>query len=302
MSLNTGAINSKAINGTAGFTSATGSTSISVVQLVAVAASTSISLVQEVGSQATSSNSLVQIVELHESGSASYNIQQVVAAKASTSLELEQVAVSISSPPPFYDRNGYEPRIYLNGQRVEDDELHGNIEIIFQEDKAPQAKFTLIPPRGTQDIRGYRGKSVVIYIRNSSGTFKCFTGTVNEPDVAIIDQKVTLNCSLDIEQKVEALSRSFLNSVGLYNNKVFSKAKTKEQELRDRISTVAKTLDWLPNGNVQVDNIAPKSTADYTLGNSVVYRDSLDYKFSSRQRYINQVEITCKYCFPVTIA
>lgn len=297
MALNSGALNTHAINAEAGFVSATGSVSISIVQIVGSLASTSIDVVQEVGSQASSSITLNQIVELHATGSASYDIEQIVAAQASTSINLEQVVVNLAATADFYAKNGYEPRVYLAGRRVSDDELHGMIDIYFQENQAPQASFTLIPPRGTQDIRSYRGKSVSIYIRDSTGTIKCFTGTVNEPDVAIIDQKITLNCSLDIEQKVEQLSQSFINSIGLYNNKVFSKAKTKEQELRDRISTVAKTVDWTPCGNIQINDIAPKSTADYTLGNSVIRRKNLQYKFSSRQRYTNKIEITCNYSF-----
>lgn len=295
MALNSGALNTHAINAEAGFISQTGSASIDVVQIVGSLASTSVDVVQEVGSQASSSNSIVQIVELHATGSASYDVEQIVAAQASTSIDLEQVVVNLAAASAFYDRNAYEPRVYLDGQRIDDDKLHGMIDIYFQENQAPQATFTIIPDRGTQDIRSYRGKSVSIYIRDSSGTTKCFTGTVNEPDVAIIDQKITLNCSLDIEQKVEELPQSFINSIGLYNNKVFSKAKKKEQELRDRISTVAKTVDWTPYGNIQINNIAPKSTADYTLGNSIIRRENLKYKFSSRQRYINKIEITCNY-------
>lgn len=296
MALNSGALNSHAINDAAGFTQSTGSASVSIEQIVNARGSTSANIVQIVGTKGSSSTSIEQIVALRSTGSTSISIAQIVNARGATSVEVEQF-VRDQNVVDFYTRNDYEPFVYIDNRRISQDLIHSTIEIIFQEDQAPQARVTLIPARGTQDIASYRGKSLKVNVRTSSGVQRIYTGTINEPDVQIIEQKIVLHSSLDIEQEIENLSDSFINTVGTYNNFVFSKPRTKKQELTDRVSTVAKTIDWDRYGKIQINNIAAKATQDYTLTSSQVRREDIDYKLSSRQRYINKINIKASYTY-----
>lgn len=304
MALNGGSLNSHAVNAATGFTSSIGGGGVvaDIIQIVNATGTSSSNIVQLVTVKSATNPkvaSIVQIVELHSTSTivSVVDIEQIVNATGSQSIPLDQVVVDPNANT-FYNRNNYEPRLYIDNVRVENNEIHGTIEVVFKENEAPQLTFTLIPPRGAQDIRSYRGKSVILNVRESSGITRLFTGTINEPDVMIIDQKIRLSCSLDINQRIQNnVSQGFINTIGYYSNKVFSKPLTKEQELRDRISTVAKTVDWDAYGNMQVNDIAPKATQDYTLVDADVYRDSLDYMFSSRQRYLNKVEIKANYSF-----
>ena len=296
MALNSGALNSHALNASAGFTQATGSASVSIEQIVNATGSTVANIAQIVGTTGASSADIVQIVALRSTGTTSVSIEQIVNSTASTSVEVEQF-VRDQNVVDFFTRNDYEPYVYIDNRRIAQNLIHSTIEIIFQEDQAPQAKVTLIPARGTQDIASYRGKSLKINVRTSSGVQRIYTGTINEPDIQIIEQKIVLHSSLDIEQEIENLSDSFINSVGYYNNFVFSKPRTKKQELQDRVSTIPKVIDWDRYGKIQINNIAAKATQDYTRTSSQVRRADVDYKLSSRQRYINKINIKASYTY-----
>lgn len=301
MALNGGAINSHAINSPAGFVSASGGgVVVTLDQIVnALGASTS-NIAQLVAFKSTAgvNTTFNQIVEFQQTGSTTITLNQIVASKASKSVAVDQLVVAVSEPTTFFGRNGYEPRIYIGGNKVSDDDLHGNISCTFTEGDAPQLKFTIIPATGSQDIRSYRGKTVEMFIRGGTTTTRVYTGKINTPDVLIIDQKISFNCSLDLEQVVNnTLGASELQKIGYYNNKVFSKPKTTLQELRDRVSTVPKTIVVDRAATVDVVNIAPKGTADYTLTDADIYRRDISFKFSSGQRYINKVNIKMSYAF-----
>lgn len=296
MALNGGALNNVALNAEAGFVQSTGTYTVNIEQIVASKATYSLNVVQKVGAlkAAHAAASIVQIVEVHYEATYSINVAQAVKSKATNVINIEQ-SVTDPNAVDFHSRNGYEPSLFIGGSPVATNEIHGPIKVVFRENEAPQLTFTLIPPRGTQDIRSYRGKTVQLNVREGTTVRRVFTGKVNTPDVSIIDQKITFNCSLDVTQEVEDnVSQEFIDSIGFYEDTMFSTPKKKIDELNDRISTVPKVMDWNAYGGLEVHDIAP-GTANYTLGNSDIYRDSLDYVFSSQQRYINKVKITAKY-------
>jgi len=301
MALNGGAINSNAINAAAGgFTSATGSASIAIEQIVQGTGSASVGVEQIVGFLSTAGPKVAinQVVEFQQTGSLSIAVEQAVTSVGSLSIPVNQLVTAVSEPTTFFGRNGYEPRIYIANEYIPLNQMHGKVEINFTVEDAPQLKFMMIPPTGVQDVRGYRGNIVQCFIRDADGTVSVYSGKINTPDVMVIDQKIAFNCSLDIEQTVNNFfDRSALDTIGYYNNKVFSKPKTTMQELRDRISTIPKELVVDRNGIPDVVDIAAKGTADYTFTNADVRRNDIGIKLSSGQRYINQINIKMRYSF-----
>ena len=292
MALNGGALNSFELNGSDGAVIDTGIVVVTLAQNVGslAAGSIQVTIEQEILLRSTATGIVSTLI-------------QEVRAQGSKSIDVEQVIVSATVGTTFHDRNSYEPRLYIDGVRISNDEIHGEIECIYTENDAPQLRFTIIPPNGSIDIRSYRGNTVVYKIREGSNISFMFSGKVNIPDVQIIDQKITFNCSLDIEQTVEnTMGRAELNKIGLYNNSVFSKPESNLQELRDRISTIPYVLNIRKTGVPNVDPIAVKATADYTLTNSDVYRTrtEFDYKMGSGQKYINRVNLKIDYGYQKT--
>ena len=300
MALNGGAINSSAVNAAAGgFTSATGSISVGIEQIVNATGTASVGIAAIVGSlSAVTSIGIEQEVTFQQTGSLSVGIDQTVVSTGSKSLGINQLVVAVSEPTTFFGRNGFEPRVYIANEYIPLAQMHGKVEINFTVGDAPQLKFMIIPPIGVQDVRGYRGKVVSCSIRDADGTTTVYSGKINTPDVQVIDQKIAFNCSVDIEQTVNNFfDTTALKTIGYYNNKVFSKPKTTMQELKDRISTIPKELVVDRNGIPDVVDIAAKGTADYTFTNADVRRNDIAIKLSSGQRYINQINIKMRYSF-----
>ena len=305
MALNSGALNSFAINDAAEFVSTTGGGLVVTIEQEVHAlsvAGVNVSFDQIVGFKHTAgvNVSIAQAVLLRKTGGGVVvTLEQAVKSLGSKVIDLEQSVVTLADPLSFHDRNGYEPIIYINRKKIPLDQLHGRITCTYTENDAPQLKFTIIPDTGAQDIRRYRGNTVVFKIREGSVVRQIFSGKVNIPDVQIIDQKITFNCSLDIEQNVEnLLSRSELDKIGLYNNSVFAKPETKLQELRDRLSTIPSVLNFRKSGVPAVDPIAT-GTQKASLNDADVYRTrtEFDYRMGSGQRYINKVNLKIDYTY-----
>jgi hypothetical protein len=305
MALNGGALNSFALNGTAtaAVSSTGGGVVVSIAQEVkALGTGIVASLAQNVGVLATKTlvASLAQIVELKSISTpgAVVSIAQAVNALGTKSIDVDQIVTLVAAPTTFFGRNGYEPMLYIGGVRIDNDEIHDLIEVVYTENDAPQLRFTLIPPTGLQDLRSYRGLSVLYKIREASGISMMFAGKVNTPTVNIIDQKISFNCSLDIEQTVETfMGRAELDKIGYYNNEVFSKPETNLQELQDRVSTIPSVINFTKTGLPNIALIAAAASPDYTLTDSDVYRRDIGFKFGSGQRYINKINLKVSYSY-----
>jgi hypothetical protein len=305
MALNKSSINSRAVNNTVadGTSSTGGGVVVSIAQAVkALGTGIVVSVAQNVGKLAAAAIrvSIQQEVELKSVSTPGIvvSIAQAVKSTASKTIDVEQSVVVLSDPTSFYGRNGYEPMLYIGGVRVPTDEIHDLIEVTYTENDAPQLRFTLIPPTGVQDIRGYRGKVVIYKIREASGISHIFSGKINTPDVTILDQKIRFNCSLDIEQTVQnTMGRAELDKVGYYNTEVFSNPETNLQELKDRVSTIPSVINFRKTGVPNVDPIASAASPHYTLTDSDVYRRDLNLKLGSGQRYINKVNLKVTYSY-----
>jgi hypothetical protein len=305
MSLNSSALNTKPVNGAVVSSSSStgGGVVVSIAQSVkGLGTGVVVSVAQNVGKLATQTlvASIQQEVELKSISTPGVvvSIAQAVKSLGTIAVDIDQIVEPVAPVNTFYSKNGYEPMLYIGGVRVPEGEIHDLIEVVYTENDAPQLRFTLIPPTGSQDIRGYRGKSVTYKIREASGITTMFVGKINSPTINILDQKISFNCSVDIEQKVQdSVSRAALNSIGLYNNEVFSNPETKLQELKDRVSTIPSVINVRKTGGIAVDLIANAANAHYTLQDADVYRRDLDFKPGSGQRYINKVNINVGYSY-----
>lgn len=305
MALNSGALNSHALNGAVadGTSSTGGGVIVSIAQSVkGLGTGIVVSVAQNVGALSTQPlvASIQQEVELKSVSTPGVvvSIAQAVKALGTKTIDVDQAVVVLSDPTSFYGRNGYEPMLYIGGVRIDNDQIHDLIEVVYTENDAPQLRFTLIPDTGAQDVRSYRGKTVVYKIREASGISFLFAGKINTPNVEILDQKIRFNCSLDIEQTVQnTMGRAELDKVGYYNNEVFANPETNLQELKDRVSTIPSVMNFRKTGVPAVDPIAVAASPNYTLTDADVYRRDLNLKLGSGQRYINKVNLKVVYSY-----
>ena len=247
--------------------------------------------------------SLEQVVELGHAGSGLLITleQETYAIGSGVLISLEQVVLN-QHQSTFLERNGWYPILTIDNQVIPDNQIHGQIRIGRVENSASQMSFTLIPPKGTQDLYIYEGKKVTLDITMKSGEIRrIYTGYINVPDVDIINKKTYYTCS---DLRTEKINSSFgpnLPYIGYYDSNVFGTANDVLGELNSRLTTTTKEVDLDSYGNIFVSDLFAKPTPDYTFNSSQIYRDAgRDPKvtLATRSLLVNREIVSVNYSFP----
>lgn len=284
--INTDIINTFTINGPTPFGTGSG-------QLIAIEQNTAI-----IGSGQLIA--IEQIVGLLEIGSGlllsiEQNTRSIGVGNICT---IEQRVITPLVNNTFFNRNGYDINIIIDGYEIPRDEITGEVTILKEVNKSASARFTWLPPLGTQtQHESWQGKPVYINIITDDGTFRSFTGYVDLPTLDIIDKKITFDCTDRRNSRILDLSSSTINNVGKYSEIVFGEAKDKLEELDKRLSTVASDFDFDNFGVGRLTPWRPKTTADYTLSGSDIYYDRPEVSYTNRTSTINRIDITLNYTY-----
>jgi hypothetical protein len=201
--------------------------------------------------------------------------------------------------PDYLTRNGFKPRITINGYIIPDNQICGIATIVRREGDVATLELELQPPAGAIDLFAYEGKTIVYDIIRSSSVSRLFTGKVNFPIVDLINKRIKLSCTDTRAEQIEAQLGTFKNSIGTYSPpKQGETALTIFQEVEERLTTVPYSLDFNAYGNYTYTPWAAKASADFVLGNSQVYYSEPKVTFASRHKLINTVEINLSYRYP----
>lgn len=194
-------------------------------------------------------------------------------------------------------RTGWDAVLVIGGYQIPKEQIHGRIEVDRTENDAALMSVTLIPPTGVQNIESYHGKTVTLDIRTTSGTFRIYTGSVDIPDIDLVEEKITLRCT---DRRTELLNSQLpgvVNTIGVHSPHIFREAKSTAELVEQRLTTVPVAVDFDSYGNYTITSWFPKSTADFTLSDSDVYRKKPRVELTSRGRVTNKVTVNLQYRF-----
>lgn len=303
-SVNTFAINSIPVNGGAAGAalSIEGEGSlISIEQIVRlqVASGSLISIEQTVGFIGSGSLiSIEQIVGLRLSSTVAESIasieQGVRATYTGSATPIEQRVID-SSVPSHLDRTGWDLTLSIGGLVIPNSQIHGNIEIDRTENDAALMRITLMPETGVQDVELYHGKVILLDIHTASGTNRIYTGTVDIPEIDLIEEKITLRCTDKRTELLNSQLAGITDTIGVYSPHIFRVPKDTAEEVEQRLTTTPFAVDFDAYGNYTITSWFAKSTADFTLTDSDVYRNRPRVELASRGRVTNQVNINFGY-------
>lgn len=240
-----------------------------------------VSIEQDVRFFETGSGQLVSIEQSTKNGGSGQLVrfEQSVRAAAATHLE----------------RTGWDAKIMLGGAEVPRDQIFGMIDIKRNEGGASLATFTILPPRGIQQVESYAGKTVTIDFETVEGIFRVYTGLVDIPELDLINRRITLNCTDRRSELINAQLASVVQTIGYYSFDIFGTPKDTFEDLTNRLTTVPYTVDFDAYGNYNVVALRGKTTPDYVLtGNKVYYREPR-VEYTSRGRVVNKITISFKY-------
>jgi len=190
--------------------------------------------------------------------------------------------------------DGFDLTVSVGGNTV-DDMLTGDVTITRREGDSTLATIMLIPPMGVQNINQYHGKSVIITASAVNRSKIIYTGVVDVPEIDIINETITLQCTDSRTEKNNALSESFVRGVGYYSDAVFSSADDLNAELEQRLETIPYAWDYATDGTGRLTAWEPKSTPDYILTDESIFRRNPSVTVLSRGRVTNKITCTFTY-------
>ena len=192
-------------------------------------------------------------------------------------------------------RSGWDLTLVIGGYTIPVDQITGNIEINRTENDASLLNVSLIPPTGIQDVESYHGKTVVVDVQTASGTVRVFTGVVDIPELDIMQEQIKLRCTDKRTELLNSQLSNVVSTIGVYSPHIFRPARDTAELVEQRLTTTSKVVDFDAHGNYAITSWFPKSTPDYTLTDSDVYRERPLVEFTSRGRVLNKVNITFQY-------
>lgn len=286
-SINSFAINDVTLDSSGYIVGVAGGTLVSIEQSIVITAAgatlISIEQTQELRISVDGSATLISIEQSVET-----------TASSSTIISFEQI-IRDPSFSTFLTRNGWYPMITINGWRVPDEQITGTCRYEHKEANSALFDFSIIPPLGIQDLFLYQGAEVTCDIWTDNGIFRIFTGQIDIPEADVMMERITFRCSDNREERIangEAGSPSLL---GNYSDIIFGNAADTKQEVLDRLTTIPYSLDWDGYGIPRLTSWTPKTSADFTLGDSAVYRTEPSIRIESRAQITNTVNINFKF-------
>lgn len=204
---------------------------------------------------------------------------------------------SVDAPSTFLSRNGYTVDIYINDVLVPAGQIHGVITINKVESEANTMNFTIIPPRGVQNLVSYEGSRVRCVIETAArgAAIQTFTGTIDVPNINLIERKIAISCTNNRQNIINGqVSSASIASIGVYDSGVFGNPSSVVDELDKRLSTSSYISCFDGYNQLIIHDAFAKATPDYTYLEDDIYRENnkdISIKLLSRSKIVNTVNI-----------
>lgn len=219
--------------------------------------------------------------------------EQIVQAVADgVAVEFEQRVRDSNDNASHLARFGWDARVIIGGRPVPLCEIGGDIVITKNENAAALATLTLFNRSGEQDFYQWHGKSITIDIDTDEGTRRRFTGTVDYPNVDLVNKKIELKCTDRREERINSQLASAVKFIGYHSPAIYETPEDTAEELRQRLETTPKAVDFDSYGRYRVTDLLAKNTPDFTLGRcDITSVEPPVVKLATRARLVNKVSM-----------
>lgn len=199
----------------------------------------------------------------------------------------------------YLSRNGFYPKLYINGVRIPDARIATQDLITVTRTEGSSAAMTLKlrPSSGAQALNEYQGLPIVLDVQTATGTYRLFNGLIDIDEYDILNESIILKCSDDRENRIRLIP-SIVESIGYYSDIVFGTTNDITERLDKRLSTIPYSFDFDASGNWTLTPWEPKASADYTLTDDDVLAQAPEIQRTRRTDVTNSVVIRFTYSFP----
>ena len=197
------------------------------------------------------------------------------------------------------DKYKYDVEVFLGGYKIPDSQLTEQMTISFEEDTASSTTLVLRPGPGVQNVADYFGKSLIITAAGANGVmYRVFTGIVDVADFDVLVGLTTLTATDRRKELLKDISNPLLKFGTPYNTSYLIDSDQSNEALIEEILPYAdKSLDFDAYNNYRYTSWTPKTTPDILLGASTIYRRKPTIEQVTRGRIINRINITVSYAY-----
>lgn len=195
----------------------------------------------------------------------------------------------------FLSRHGYTVQIVVDSQVLPDSMIAGNIVITKEESQANQATLSLLVQNPVDFIDAIWGKTITIDYVTSTSSKRQFTGVVAIPEIDLLNRRVNITCSNNRDELINNKLAGSLKTTGRYSYEVQGSVTDTASEMKHRISTVQKSLDFDGYNVPRFNSWYAKSVPDYTLTASSIYYRQPKVIWQDRTKIRNYESINIQY-------
>jgi len=221
--------------------------------------------------------------------------KQITFEAAPTLLYIAKIIERVFTTVTFYEANGWDVLITLDGLTVDRGILTGGVQVVKQEDDNHTAEFTMILEPDVYDLYTFQGSAVTIWIKTDVWR-QVFTGIVDVPTVNVFEEKLTLACIADRRDLLENLS-ALEPYIGYYSETVLGNLSSVYDRINARISTLAGSMDFDSYNQYSFNSWTPKVSPDFLYTSSDVFRRAPTLSIESAGKIINTVNLSVTYDF-----
>ncbi len=193
---------------------------------------------------------------------------------------------------------GWDAFVNINGFELDKSVLSGDITITKASNQNTLCEFKVRTTNPLDFISSIDGGAVVINYFDNDGGHRLFTGTVDLPEIDIINKWIIIKCSDRREELIKQKMLTLLPSIGRYSKQVQGEITSVGQEMEYRLQTVPSDVDFDASNVPNINSWYTKATADYVFTNSDVYYRQPSISWQSRGSVVNDITIEVKYQYP----
>ncbi len=198
----------------------------------------------------------------------------------------------------FLSIYGWDAFVTINGFEIDKTILSGDILITKSSNQNTLCEFKVRTTDPLDFIASIDGGAVIVNYFDNDGGYRLFTGTVDLPEVDIINKWITVKCSDRREELIKAKMLTLLPTLGRYSKQVQGEITSVGQEMEYRLQTVPSDVDFDASNVPNINSWYAKATADYTFTNSDVYYRNPSITWQSRGAVVNDITVEVKYQYP----
>ena len=241
--------------------------------------------------------------QIFETGVVSSNIRQVVFGTSDgTGVTPVGTVIPAGLNSPSDESSYWTAKVLLAGVDVSAN-LTGSIRVDLEESAARVCSFTVNPTAGPVDLTSWVNAEVFMFYTKTTSAgvvlaeYMLFKGNVDVPEYDPDTRLTTFSCTDGLQKTFEAQTRQQIDAVigGFWSAQVFEQDTDKWSYAQDRLSTIPYSLNYDVNKQLVKTPWLGKVTEDFLLNASVILDNSLSVSLANSRSIINKVELDIGY-------